>query len=75
MKIATWNLERPKTNSARIRKIEEVLKALEADILILTETINQDDLQWGDIWLKRNENFCPTCKAFTLAFDVTGCFD
>ena len=38
MKIATWNLERPKTNSARIRKIEEVLKALEADILILTET-------------------------------------
>lgn len=38
-------------------------------------TINQDDLQWGDIWLKRNENFCPACKAFTLAFDVTGCFD
>lgn len=38
MKIATWNLERPKTNSARIRKIEEVLKALKADILILTET-------------------------------------
>lgn len=38
-------------------------------------TISQDDLQWGDIWLKRNENFCPVCKSFSLRFDVVGLFD
>lgn len=38
MKIAIWNIERPKTISARSQKIEAVLKALEADIIILTET-------------------------------------
>ncbi|RZJ65573.1 MAG: endonuclease/exonuclease/phosphatase family protein [Flavobacterium sp.] len=38
MKIATWNLERPKSNSSRISKIVEILKSIDADIIILTET-------------------------------------
>ncbi|RZJ72120.1 endonuclease/exonuclease/phosphatase family protein [Flavobacterium sp.] len=38
MKIAVWNLERPKLNQKRIRPILEKLRSLDADILILTET-------------------------------------
>lgn len=39
MKIATWNLERPKLSSkTRNAKIIERLKEIDADILILTET-------------------------------------
>jgi endonuclease/exonuclease/phosphatase family metal-dependent hydrolase len=38
MKIATWNLERPKYPSTRLSKIQEILTSLDADILILSET-------------------------------------
>ncbi len=39
MKIATWNLERPKVSTkTRNAKIIEKLKGIDADILILTET-------------------------------------
>jgi endonuclease/exonuclease/phosphatase family metal-dependent hydrolase len=37
MKIATWNLERPTKQSSRLSKIQDILIALDADILILTE--------------------------------------
>lgn len=38
MKIATWNIERPTKNDKRIPLILDVLKTVNADILILTET-------------------------------------
>ncbi len=44
MKIATWNLERPISHANRLTKIQDILFALEADILILTETNKLIDL-------------------------------
>ena len=44
MKIATWNLERPTKQSTRLSKIQDILIALDADILILTETNRFIDL-------------------------------
>jgi hypothetical protein len=44
MKIATWNLERPKTVSRKNQLILEKLKEVGADILILTETNRCIDL-------------------------------
>ena len=38
MKIATWNIERPKKTGIRVPKIIEHLKNVDPDILILTET-------------------------------------
>ena len=37
MKIATWNIERPTKNDKKIPVIEDILKNVNADILILTE--------------------------------------
>jgi len=31
--------------------------------------------QWGDIFLKQRNNFCPSCKEYTLTFKATACFD
>jgi len=45
MKVATWNLERPKSNSFRNLKIIEILEELDADILIITE--NNDAINLG----------------------------
>lgn len=44
MKIATWNLERVVKNSTKSLTIIEILKNLNADILILTETNEFIDL-------------------------------
>jgi len=44
LKIATWNLERPKTVSRKNAAILEKLKEVNADILILTETNSCIDL-------------------------------
>jgi endonuclease/exonuclease/phosphatase family metal-dependent hydrolase len=38
MKIATWNIKRPTKNDKRIPLILDILKTVNADILILTET-------------------------------------
>ncbi|MEO6924968.1 MAG: endonuclease/exonuclease/phosphatase family protein, partial [Bryocella sp.] len=38
MKIATWNLYRPKISSAKNVEIIEEIKRVDADILVLTET-------------------------------------
>ena len=38
MKIATWNLERPKVNGKKTQEILEELKRINADIFVLTET-------------------------------------
>ncbi|MEO6671410.1 MAG: endonuclease/exonuclease/phosphatase family protein [Ferruginibacter sp.] len=38
MKIATWNLQRPAKSGSKVSPIEQRLKTLNADILILTET-------------------------------------
>ena len=38
MKIATWNIERPTKNDKKIPLILDILKTVNADILILTET-------------------------------------
>jgi endonuclease/exonuclease/phosphatase family metal-dependent hydrolase len=38
MKIATWNVERPRRKSGKNATIIEVLRGIDADILILTET-------------------------------------
>ena len=38
LKIATWNLKRPRHSSARNLKIIEELRKVNADILVLTET-------------------------------------
>lgn len=38
MRIATWNLERPKPRSAKNRHRIDFLRSLDADVLILTET-------------------------------------
>jgi exonuclease III len=38
MKIATWNLERPETSSAKNLEIIKTIRQVDADILILTET-------------------------------------
>ena len=44
MKIATWNLERPSKTSKRTEAILAILQALQADILVLTETNDCIDL-------------------------------
>ena len=44
MKIATWNLERPSKTGKRTEAILPILKALQADILVLTETNDCIDL-------------------------------
>ena len=44
MKIATWNLERPKKNSHKTVEIISILKTLNADIIVLTETNDFIDL-------------------------------
>ncbi|MDX2281423.1 MAG: endonuclease/exonuclease/phosphatase family protein [Saprospiraceae bacterium] len=44
MKIATWNLQRPSKTSKRTEAIFTILKALQADILVLTETNDGMDL-------------------------------
>lgn len=44
MKISTWNLERPTKNGKKTPPILECLKAINADILILTETNDFIDL-------------------------------
>jgi endonuclease/exonuclease/phosphatase family metal-dependent hydrolase len=44
MKIATWNLKRPNTRSARNAEIVMELKRVNADILVLTETHSRIDL-------------------------------
>lgn len=38
MKIATWNLERPKKTGTRVQHLINCLKEIDADILILTES-------------------------------------
>jgi len=38
MKIATWNIERPKKTGIRVPRIIECIRKVEPDILILTET-------------------------------------
>ena len=38
MKIATWNLERPKTTSSKLGEITSKLRQLDADLYVLTET-------------------------------------
>lgn len=38
MKIATWNIERPKKTGVRVPRIIESLEKVDPDILILTET-------------------------------------
>jgi len=44
MKIATWNLERPSKTGKRTEAILAYLQALQADILVLTETNDCIDL-------------------------------
>jgi endonuclease/exonuclease/phosphatase family metal-dependent hydrolase len=44
MKIATWNIERPAKNGKKTAKIIKVLRDLNADILVLTETNDFIDL-------------------------------
>lgn len=44
MKIATWNLERPTRTSKKLSSIVEILKELDPDIVILTETNDVIDL-------------------------------
>ncbi|MCW3105716.1 MAG: endonuclease/exonuclease/phosphatase family protein [Segetibacter sp.] len=46
MKIATWNIARPSKSSNKVASIINQLREVNADILILTETI--DSLQLGD---------------------------
>jgi hypothetical protein len=52
MKIATWNLERPKINGKKTPAIIEALKEINADIFILTETETFIDL--GDEYFVRH---------------------
>ena len=47
MKIATWNLERPTNQSSRLKNIQDILIALDADIIILTETNKFIDLGYS----------------------------
>ncbi|MDE3253676.1 MAG: endonuclease/exonuclease/phosphatase family protein [Bacteroidota bacterium] len=44
MKIATWNLGRPRKGADKINAIVATLSERDADILVLTETINSIDL-------------------------------
>ncbi len=46
MKIATWNVERPKKTGTRVKHLVDCLKAIDADILILTES--NDAISFGD---------------------------
>jgi exonuclease III len=52
MKIATWNLERPKMNGKKTPAIIEFLKGINADNFILTETETFIDL--GDEYFVRH---------------------
>lgn len=40
MKIATWNIARPHGRTKRLMPIVKQIKAIDADILVLTETMN-----------------------------------
>ena len=44
MKIATWNVERPSKSSPKTIEIINILKSLNADIIVLTETSEFIDL-------------------------------
>ncbi len=44
MKIATWNIARHRKGSEKMNAILELLKELDADILVLTETTDSIDL-------------------------------
>jgi endonuclease/exonuclease/phosphatase family metal-dependent hydrolase len=47
MKIATWNIKRPKQNDKEIPLIIDILRNINADILVLTETNEFLDLDNG----------------------------
>ncbi len=38
-------------------------------------TVGNDDIQWGEIFIGRTENFCPSYKSFSLNFEEVGFFD
>lgn len=37
--------------------------------------IGKDFIQWGEVFLQRTENYCPSCKSFGLSFEDFGSFD
>ena len=38
-------------------------------------TTEEADLQWGDVYLKPTDNYCPDGKQFTLSFQEYACWD
>jgi exonuclease III len=52
MKIATWNLERPKINGKKTIAIIDILKKINADIFVLTET--ETFINLGDEYFVRH---------------------
>ena len=37
--------------------------------------LGDDYHQWGDVHLKCSDNICPECGAFTMSFEMLGCYD
>lgn len=56
-KIANWNLERPKQNSAKTRLAIEKIHEISADIIVLTETSNAVDLSSSYPYKVSTESF------------------
>jgi len=45
------------------------------DPVMFNGKIKNEELQWGEIYLKADKNLCPKCKSFTMQFIQTGNFD
>jgi hypothetical protein len=57
MKIATWNLQRPAMTGARVETLLKHIRAIAADVWILTETRDNIDLSAdGIIALQRTKS-------------------
>jgi len=62
LKIATWNLERPKRGDKKNEKIISILKNVDADIFILTET--NASINFGENYAVQQSQPLPTQNLF-----------
>jgi len=49
--------------------------AFYSDPLMYEGELGDDAHQWGEIWLKRENNLCPRCNNYTMVFKNNGRFD
>jgi hypothetical protein len=45
------------------------------DPIMNLHSTGKKSIQWGDVYLGKAENLCPSCKTYNLDFEETGRFD